>query len=186
MVAQALVAPIPHFLVVFANGLAFGVGWGWVVSMVGQAVAAGVCFAIARGVGRAPAEALVGRFGLETADRWFARWGTAGIFVTRLLPGVGFDAISFAAGLSGMRFGTFLAVTVVASAPQAFLYAYLGERAPQTAWWLLAASLAIGAVVGGTAFFRRHRGRVRAKLEDSSRRSLPRPTRQLGPQGAVR
>jgi len=97
--------------------------------LLGRCWVTGVCFGSARAVGRGPAEALVGRSGLETADRWFARWGTVGIVATRLLPGVGFDAISFAAGLSRIRFQTSLAVTLVASAPQTLLYAFLGQRA---------------------------------------------------------
>jgi uncharacterized membrane protein YdjX (TVP38/TMEM64 family) len=120
MVLQALAAPVPHFVVIFANGLAFGVAKGWLLSLIGQTVAASVCFAIARGLGRAPVEALVGRFGLELADRWFARWGIAGIFATRLVPGVGFDAISYASGLTGIGYGRFALVTVVGSAPQTF------------------------------------------------------------------
>jgi uncharacterized membrane protein YdjX (TVP38/TMEM64 family) len=118
MVTQALLAPIPNVLVVFANGLAFGVGGGLAVSLLGQTVAAAVCFWVARAVGRRSAEALVGRFGLGTADRWFARWGTAGVLAARLLPGVPSDAVSFAAGLSGMRFGAFLAATAVGGVPQ--------------------------------------------------------------------
>lgn len=186
MVAQALVAPVPHFLVVFGNGLAFGVGWGWAVSMVGQTVAAAVCFGIARAVGRGPVEALVGRFGLETADRWFARWGTAGVLVTRLLPGIGFDGVSFAAGLTRIGFGPFLAVTAVGSAPQALLYAYLGQRAPQAAWWLLAASVLVAAAVGAAALLRGRRRRVRAKLDAPVRRPVSCPAPGLGPRGAAR
>ena len=131
MVTQALLAPIPNVLVVFANGLAFGVGGGLAISLLGQTVAAAVCFWVARAVGRGSAEALVGRFGLGAADGWFARWGTASVLAARLLPGVPSDAVSFAAGLSGMRFGAFLAATPVGGIPQALLYAYLGDRAPE-------------------------------------------------------
>jgi uncharacterized membrane protein YdjX (TVP38/TMEM64 family) len=162
MVAQALAAPIPHVLVVFANGLAFGVGGGLAVSVTGQTVAAAVCFWLARAVGRGPAEALAGRFGLGSADRWFARWGTAGVVVARLVPGVAFDAVSFAAGLSGMRFGAFVVATALGSAPQALLYAYLGERAPHLVWWLLAGSLAASGLVAAVAIIRSRRAAGKA------------------------
>src|SRR5215218_7804347 len=36
MVLQALVAPVPSFLITFANGLAFGVFWGWLLSLFGH------------------------------------------------------------------------------------------------------------------------------------------------------
>src|SRR5919107_151552 len=75
MVLQALVAPVPSFLITFANGLAFGVFWGWMLSLFGHVLAAAVCFGISRALGRVPVEVLVGKTGLESADRWFARGG---------------------------------------------------------------------------------------------------------------
>jgi uncharacterized membrane protein YdjX (TVP38/TMEM64 family) len=131
MVLQALVAPVPSFLITFANGLAFGVFWGWVLSVFGHVLAASVCFGISRALGRAPVEVLVGKAGLESADRWFARWGVYAVFAGRLLPGVAFDAISFAAGLTNMRFRNFLVATSLGIVPQTFLYSYLGRQAPE-------------------------------------------------------
>ena len=131
MVLQALVAPVPSFLITFANGLAFGVFWGWMLSVFGHVLAASVCFGISRALGRVPVEVLVGRAGLESADRWFARWGVYPVFAGRLLPGVAFDAISYAAGLTNMRFRNFLAATILGIVPQTFLYSYLGRQAPE-------------------------------------------------------
>jgi uncharacterized membrane protein YdjX (TVP38/TMEM64 family) len=131
MVLQALVAPVPSFLITFANGLAFGVFWGWVLSVFGHVLAASVCFGISRALGRVPMEVLVGKAGLESTDRWFARWGVYAVFAGRLLPGVAFDAISFAAGLTNMRFRNFLVATSLGIVPQTFLYSYLGRQAPE-------------------------------------------------------
>jgi len=131
MVLQALVAPVPSFLITFANGLAFGVFWGWVLSVFGHVLAASVCFGISRALGRVPVEVLVGKAGLESADRWFARWGVYAVFAGRLLPGVAFDAISYGAGLTNMRFRNFLAATTLGIVPQTFLYSYLGRQAPE-------------------------------------------------------
>ena len=91
MVLQALVAPVPSFLITFANGLAFGVFWGWMLSLFGHVLAAAVCFGISRALGRVPVEVLVGKTGLESADRWFARWGVYAVFAGRLLPGIAFE-----------------------------------------------------------------------------------------------
>jgi uncharacterized membrane protein YdjX (TVP38/TMEM64 family) len=131
MVLQALVAPVPSFLITFANGLAFGVFWGWMLSVFGHVLAASVCFGISRALGRVPVEVLVSKAGLESADRWFARWGVYAVFAGRLLPGVAFDAISYAAGLTNMRFRNFLAATILGIVPQTFLYSYLGRQAPE-------------------------------------------------------
>lgn len=159
MVLQALVAPVPSFLITFANGLAFGVFWGWMLSMFGHALAAAVCFGISRAVGRVPVEILVGKTGLESADRWFARWGLYAVFVGRLIPGVAFDAVSYAAGLTRMRFGSFMVASALGILPQTFLYSYLGRQAPQYVGLFLVTSGIVVAVVVVAAVVRRKRQR---------------------------
>ena len=146
MILQALVAPLPAFLITFANGLAFGAFWGGALSLASASLAAAISFWLARALGRAPVEALVGKAGLESADKWFERWGTYAVLVARLVPILSFDVISFAAGLTRMPFWGFFAVTVLGAAPATFAYAYLGERAPQYVQALL---IAFGVVIAG-------------------------------------
>jgi uncharacterized membrane protein YdjX (TVP38/TMEM64 family) len=160
MVLQAVAAPVPSVLITFANGLAFGVFWGGLLTVAGQTLAAAVCFWIARTLGRDSVAALVSTFGLTTVDRWITRWGAPGIAIARLIPGLSFDLISYAAGLTGIRTVPFLLATAIGGAPQAFLYAYLIQSAPQ-----YAAALAVGttlafALIMGVAVVltRRHAG----------------------------
>jgi len=157
MIIQALAAPVPGFLIVFANGLMFGVFWGGLLSVGGQVAAAVFCFWIARSLGRAPVEALLGRFGLSSANKWFAKWGTRGVFVSRMIPGVGFDAVSYAAGLTPIGFGAFLLATAAGTTPQTFIYAYLGQSAPDSARLLLILSTGVLAVVIAVAFWQSRR-----------------------------
>ena len=165
MVLQALVAPVPSFLITFANGLAFGVFWGWMLSLFGHVLAASVCFGISRSLGRVPVEVLVGKTGLESADRWFARWGVYAVFAGRLLPGVAFDAISYAAGLTNIRFRNFIAATALGIFPQTFLYSYLGRQAPEyVGLFLVTTGIFLVAVIG-FAIVRYSRGRRRPERE---------------------
>jgi uncharacterized membrane protein YdjX (TVP38/TMEM64 family) len=148
MVLQALVAPVPSFLITFANGLAFGVFWGWMLSLFGHVLAAAVCFGISRSLGRVPVEVLVGKTGLQSADRWFARWGMYAVFFARLVPGIGFDVISYAAGLTRMRFRNFLFATALGIFPQTLLYSFLGRQAPEyVALFLMTSGLVVAGVV---------------------------------------
>src|ERR671939_817871 len=163
MVLQALVAPVPSFLITFANGLAFGVFWGWMLSLFGHVLAAVVCFGISRALGRVPVEVLVGKTGLESADRWFARWGVYAVFVGRLLPGVAFDAISYAAGLTNMRFRSFIAATALGIVPQSFLYSYLGRQAPEYVTLFFVTSGVVLAGVVAVAAFKHRRARRKPK-----------------------
>jgi uncharacterized membrane protein YdjX (TVP38/TMEM64 family) len=177
MLVQAVAAPVPAILVAFANGLAFGVVWGGALTVAGQTLAAAVCFGIARALGRGPVEALTSRYGLEAADRWFGERGAVGIFLLRLVPGISFDVVSYAAGLTGVGFGRFVAATALGVTPQAFLYAWLIREAPQSAWALYAASwLLIGVVLTGMAVrVRRRRDtamRSRENLKPHATQSL--------------
>jgi len=157
MVLQALVAPLPAFVLTFANGLAFGTFWGGMLSLVSASLAAAVSFWIARSLGRGPVEALVGREHLGAADRWFLRWGAYAILVARLVPLVSFDIISYAAGLTRMGFWRFMLATAVGMTPATFIYAYLGGKAPQYVQVLV---VVFGVVIAGSvvaALLRRRR-----------------------------
>ena len=161
MLIQAVVAPVPAILVAFANGLAFGVVWGGLLTVAGQTLAAAICFWIARAVGRGPAEALTSSLGLQTTDRWLTRWGACGIIVLRLVPGISFDVVSYGAGLTGIRFAPFLVATALGVTPQAFLYAYLIREAPQSAWAFYAASWGVVAIIGLAVIVRvKRQGRI--------------------------
>ena len=160
MVLQSLAAPLPSFVVTFANGLAFGTFWGWALSLFGHTLAAAVCFWLARALGRVPVEVIVGRAGLESADRWFARWGLYAVVVARLVPGISFDVISYAAGITHMKFRRFLGATALGVFPQTFVYSYLGHRAPEHArLFLLSSALILFGVLVAALIRRRRRGK---------------------------
>jgi uncharacterized membrane protein YdjX (TVP38/TMEM64 family) len=59
MVLQAVIAPLPSSPVSYVNGLLFGVWWGGVLSWASALLAAAVCFALRRHVGRPAAERLI-------------------------------------------------------------------------------------------------------------------------------
>jgi uncharacterized membrane protein YdjX (TVP38/TMEM64 family) len=173
---------VPTVFVAFANGLTFGVVWGGLLTVAGQTLAAAVCFGIARALGRASVEALAGKLGLEAADCWFTRWGARGVLLTRLVPGISFDLVSYAAGLTGIGFGSFLLATAVGGAPQAFLYAYLIREAPQTAWVFLAVTWVVVASIAAVAIVR---GRRTSTVADGERAAAtPRSDKALSPVGA--
>ncbi|MDP9315725.1 MAG: TVP38/TMEM64 family protein [Chloroflexota bacterium] len=160
MILQALAAPLPAFVIGFANGLAFGAFWGGMLSLVSATAAAALSFGLARALGRTAVQGLVGKAGLESADRWFARHGVYAVLVARLVPLVSFDVISYAAGLTKMGFWGFLGATVLGMAPATFLYSYLGEQAPQYVWVLLVAFGVVIVAAGLVALVRRQRKRT--------------------------
>ncbi|MEA2161995.1 MAG: hypothetical protein QOK37_122 [Thermoanaerobaculia bacterium] len=79
---------------------------------------------------------LVGRYGrfvfmsekkIEAADRWFEMYGSGGIFVARLLPGIR-HLISIPAGLFRMPFGRFSLMTILGAGLFNGALAWFGMR----------------------------------------------------------
>ncbi len=159
MVLQALAAPLPAFLITFANGLAFGAFWGGLLSLASATLAAAISFGISHALGRTVVESLVGRESLGSADRWLERHGVYAVLIARLVPVVSFDVVSYAAGLTRMGFWRFLLATVVGMAPATFVYSYLGERSPQYIDVMLVAFGVVVAVFIVVAVVRRRRER---------------------------
>lgn len=69
---------------------------------------------------------LVRKKDLDRADKWFARYGNAAIFISRLLPVVR-TFISFPAGVARMNFPTFVVYTFLGSLPWCFALAWVGR-----------------------------------------------------------
>ena len=143
MILQAIVSPLPAFVLTFANGLAYGTLWGGLLSVFGTTLASAVCFGLARLLGRRAVEAMVGCGHLQSADRWFARWGTHAVLAARLMPFMSVDLISYAAGLTSIRLRPFLVATLIGIIPSTFLYSYLGERASRYVVVLLVVNVLI-------------------------------------------
>jgi uncharacterized membrane protein YdjX (TVP38/TMEM64 family) len=128
MIAQALAAPLPAFLIAGANGIVFGVGWGILISWLGGMVGAMVSFWLARWLGREFVDRITrGKASLEKVNAMSSKHGFKMIFVTRLLPFISFDIISYLAGLSRMKMGSFLLATGLGMIPGTVLYTALGH-----------------------------------------------------------
>ncbi len=68
---------------------------------------------------------LISQHDADLADRFFARWGEATTFFSRLLPVVR-TFISLPAGIAKMPFAKFCLYTLLGSLPWCFLLAYVG------------------------------------------------------------
>ena len=73
---------------------------------------------------------LVSRKDLETADRWFAQYGEAAVFFSRMLPVVR-TFISLPAGVARMNFPRFVLFTFLGALPWCYLLAYIGVKMGQ-------------------------------------------------------
>lgn len=126
MIFQSVAAPLPAFLITFANASLFGWWKGAILSWTSAMAGAALCFFIARILGRDIAEKLTSKAGLAQIDTFFEKYGKNTILICRLLPFVSFDIVSYAAGLTSMSFGSFMIATGIGQLPATIVYSYVG------------------------------------------------------------
>lgn len=127
MVFQSLAAPFPAFLITFSNAAVFGWIAGAVLSWTSSMVGAAACFGIAKLYGRNAVTKLTGKTALASVDDFFDKFGAKSIVVARLLPFMPFDIVSYAAGLTSMRFWPFFLATGIGQLPATIIYSYAGK-----------------------------------------------------------
>ena len=126
MVFQSVAAPLPAFLITFANASLFGWWKGAILSWSSAMAGAALCFFLSRALGRDAAEKFTSKAGLQHIDGYFEKYGKHTILICRLLPFVSFDIVSYAAGLTSMSFGSFFLATGIGQLPATIVYSYVG------------------------------------------------------------
>ena len=126
MVFSSLIAPLPAFMITLSNAAIFGWWQGAILSWSSAMVGAALCFFLARGLGRDVIEKLAGRGALAGVEGYFQKYGSKTILVCRLLPFVSFDAVSYFAGLTPIKFLPFFIATGLGQTPATIVYSYVG------------------------------------------------------------
>jgi len=146
MVFQSVAAPLPAFLITFANAAIFGWVWGAVLSWSSAMAGAVLCFYIAKIYGRGTVEKLTSKFALESVDLFFEKYGSQAILIARLLPFMSFDIVSYAAGLTSMSFWSFFWATGLGQLPATIIYSYIGGMLTGSARMVVAGLLTLFAL----------------------------------------
>jgi uncharacterized membrane protein YdjX (TVP38/TMEM64 family) len=126
MVLQSLVAPLPGFIITFANAGLFGWVNGAVLSWTSAMAGAALCFFLAKFLGRDFVEKVTSKGAVEKIDEFFKEYGKYTIVICRLLPFISFDIVSYAAGLTSMSFWPFFIATGIGQLPATIVYSYIG------------------------------------------------------------
>lgn len=147
MALAILVSPIPSAPIALAAGAAYGHTWGTLYVLAGAEIGALAAFGIARLAGY---EALRGWLGERIVLGWLGSQNALMglVFVSRLLPFVSFDVISYAAGLTVLSPWRFALATLAGIVPASFLLAHFGaEMAAGEARQAMIAALGLALVV---------------------------------------
>jgi len=119
------VAMFPGPLLAGASGLLFGTALGTPLSIVAATTGASLAFCVSRRLGAAPVDALSGRR-VRVVQDFVAQRGFLSVLYARILPGIPYNVVNYAAGLTRVRLLTFAAATALGCAPRAFAYTALG------------------------------------------------------------
>jgi len=122
-----VMSPLPSAPIALASGALFGHVWGTIYVIIGSLLGAIIAFFIARLLGH---DIIKKRFG----DR--QSLGLLGsqnalmltVCVSRLIPFISFDVVSYAAGITVITFWRFAIATFVGIIPASFLLAHFGSE----------------------------------------------------------
>jgi uncharacterized membrane protein YdjX (TVP38/TMEM64 family) len=162
--AALTVALFPGPLLAAASGLLFGTALGTAVSIVAATLGATLAFCLARWWASDAVESLAGPR-LRSLRAWVGRRGFASVLYARIAPGVPYNVVNYAAGLTPVLLRSFVAATALGVAPRAFAYTALGGtlgdlRSPQA---IVAVAVLVVMALMGLAFAARDVRRARAQ-----------------------
>lgn len=125
MSGAIVMSPIPSAPIAITAGLVYGHTWGTLYILIGAEIGALVAFSISRLLGY---EVMQKRFGDRVKYKYLHSKEHLMfiIFVTRLIPFISFDIISYAAGLTKISYFQFALATFAGILPASFLLAHFG------------------------------------------------------------
>jgi len=125
MATAIIINPIPSAPIALAAGAAYGHTWGAVYVVAGATTGALGAFWIARLLGY---DYLSRLFGRRLQMGWLTSQNalTGMVFISRLIPFISFDLVSYGAGLTPIKTWRFALATLAGLIPASFLLAHFG------------------------------------------------------------
>ena len=125
MALAVVVNPVPSAPIALAAGAAYGHTWGTVYVIFGATLGAVAAFSIARLLGYEIICRLLRR---EPNLGWVGSQNTltTAVLISRLIPFLSFDLVSYVAGLTPLKFWRFVLATFLGLVPASFLLAHFG------------------------------------------------------------
>ncbi len=127
MTLAVVVSPVPSVPLDIAAGLAFGLLWGTVYTLIGAEAGAIIAFLIARRMGRPWLARKLPAPTMRRIDDLATRQGVKALLVTRLLPVFNFDWVSYAAGLTAISLPRFAIATLIGMTPPVIAITAVGS-----------------------------------------------------------
>lgn len=146
MAAAIVLNPVPSAPIAVTAGAVYGHTWGTVYIVLGAEAGALGAFGIARLLGSTVVEKLFRR-GESMQLLGSQNTLMVIVFVSRLIPFISFDLVSYAAGLTPLATWRFALATLAGILPASFLLAHFGaEMASADAQRIMISIVALGAL----------------------------------------
>jgi len=127
MILQTIVAPISSEVVLmFAGTIGMNLFDVVLFGGIGLLIGSIIAFYIARFGGKPIIIKLIGKKWLNRVDKWIEKNGAIAIFITRLVPVVPFDLISYMSGITKIKFKHYFSATLLGAFPRTYLLAIAG------------------------------------------------------------
>lgn len=97
------------------------------MGIIGSMAAGLLCYDISKRGGRPLAEKFIGNKAIDIADDFIGKHGMKAIIITRFIPIIPFDVISYTSGLVDIDIKKYTIGTLIGSIFRAFFYATLGS-----------------------------------------------------------
>ncbi|MEO1352411.1 MAG: TVP38/TMEM64 family protein [Cyanobacteria bacterium J06635_15] len=145
---SVVVSQIPGLPMACAAGAVWGTWVGGLYTVMGGFLGAMVAYYLGHTLGRSSIRALSGKTISFTTRRGHLFLGWL-VFITRLLPVVSFDLVSYSAGMARLSLPIYMGATLLGMTPSTLLITYLGESftlsMPITvAFWIVFLGVLVG------------------------------------------
>jgi uncharacterized membrane protein YdjX (TVP38/TMEM64 family) len=160
-----LLTPAPRSALSVVIGMVLGFPAGLVVVLVGSILGGLAGYGVSRWLGRAAVERLAGAR-LNRVERMLNQRSVQAVLIARVMPVVPFFAVSYLAGLGGVRLGPYTAGTALGVVPGSVYYVGIGTATAAFASsaasfeWTLLLVVPVVALVCGTVAWRKRWLRV--------------------------
>ncbi|TFG19969.1 MAG: TVP38/TMEM64 family protein [Promethearchaeota archaeon] len=127
MMIQGVIAPLPSEVMLLATGLIWGMWIGSIMAQAGLLAAAVLSYEIGLRGGKPVAEKFIGD-DLYVIDYYMMKYGNPTLLITRAIPAISYDPISFAAGFLGIKRRDYYFTTFFGSIPRSLFFAFIGAQ----------------------------------------------------------
>lgn len=131
IIVEVIIAPFPGGWVPMVSGYIFGSFWGGVYAWIGNVLGASISFFLAFYLGRPFVKKMISPDKLSYFHRWLGQKRGL-IFLVYLIPIFPIDLITFALGLSGLKFKHFFPLMAIGLLPHMFFLSFFGHRINQS------------------------------------------------------